>query len=187
MDSRFNFSETSLKGLNIIQHIPFHDKRGYLERLYCSEELTHLLTNDNIVQINHTLTRRKGTVRGMHFQHPPDAETKIIRCLRGRIYDVAVDIRNSSPTFLKWHCEILSADDHKSILIPPGFAHGFQTMTDNCDLIYFHTNKFNPQAEDGIYAQDRMLDIKWPLPVSELSERDCNHVRLSSSYSGVVL
>ena len=96
------------------------------------------------------MTASRGTVRGMHFQHPPHAETKFVSCLRGEVFDVAVDLRNGSPTFLHWHAEILSADNHRTLVIPEGFAHGFQTLSDDCEMLYFHTAAYNPEAEGGL-------------------------------------
>jgi dTDP-4-dehydrorhamnose 3,5-epimerase len=164
-----------LQGLKLIQRNPIGDHRGYLERMFCEEELQSLIPGRSIVQINHTLTAKRGTVRGLHFQYPPHAETKIVSCLRGEVFDVAVDLRHGSPTFLHWHAEILSADNHRTLLIPEGFAHGFQTLTEDCELLYFHTAAYQPSAEGGLNAQDAKLDIRWPEAVIELSSRDAAH------------
>src|SRR3990172_421521 len=154
MSRRFEIFETPLAGLAIIQRTPIGDSRGYLERLFCAEELQALVRNKNIAQINHTLTARRGALRGMHFQHPPRAEVKFVSCLRGEVFDVAVDLRRGSPTFLHWHGANLSADSHKTVLIPEGFAHGFQTLTDDCEMLYFHTAAYQTEAEGGLNAQD---------------------------------
>ena len=135
MNSRFDLIATPLAGLCLIQRRPVGDARGYLERLYCADELAAIAPGQPIVQINHTLTVRPGVVRGLHFQRPPHAEIKLVTCLRGAVFDVAVDLRANSPTFLHWHAEILSADNHRSLAIPQGFAHGFQTLTDNCEML----------------------------------------------------
>lgn len=185
MSSRFDPLETSISGLTLVQRKPIGDSRGYLERLFCATELQTLLPGKGILQINHTLTAKCGTVRGMHFQHPPHAETKFVSCLRGEVFDVAVDLRQGSPTFLRWHGEILSADNHRSLLIPEGFAHGFQTLTENCEMLYFHTAIYEPRAEDGLNARDPGLDIRWPQPVAELSPRDSILPLLTSSFSGI--
>ena len=187
MISRFEHIATPLAGLLLIQRKPLGDARGYLERLYCAEELHALAPGQAIVQINHTLTVKRGTVRGLHFQRPPHAETKIVSCLRGEVFDVAVDLRKDSPTFLHWHAEILSADNHKSLAIPEGFAHGFQTLTPDCEMLYFHTATYHPEAEDALNVTDPRLAIRWPLAITELSPRDAAHPLLSPNFKGVSL
>ena len=176
--SRFTLIETPLSGLTLLQRHPIGDQRGYLERLFCREELAAIIGGRAIIQINHTLTARSGTIRGMHFQRAPHAEMKLVTCLHGEVFDVAVDLRRDSPTFLHWHAEHLGADNHRTLVIPEGFAHGFQTLTDDCELIYLHTALYNPAAEGGLNALDPRLAIGWPLPVTEISERDRNHALL---------
>ncbi len=124
-------------------------------------------------------------MRGLHFQHPPDAETKFVHCLRGEVCDVAVDLRRGSPTFLRWHAELLSADNHRTFVIPEGFAHGFQTLADDCEMLYFHTAGYRQEAEGGLNAQDPRLAIRWPLPVAGLSPRDAEHAPLAADFAGV--
>lgn len=187
MSTRFEILETPLPGLRILQRKPIGDSRGYLERLFCSEELQMLALGKHIAQVNHTLTALRGTVRGMHFQRPPHAEIKFVSCLRGEVFDVAVDLRHNSPTFLRWHAELLSADNHKTLVIPEGFAHGFQTLTDNCEMLYFHTHTYQPDAEGGLNAQDPHLAIQWPLPVGGVSPRDAGHPFLDENFSGMTL
>lgn len=186
MSTRFDILPTPIAGLRVLQRKPISDNRGYLERLFCAEELQAVIPGKHIAQINHTLTATCGTVRGMHFQHPPHAETKFVSCLRGEIFDVAVDLRHNSPTFLHWYAERLSADNHKTLVIPEGFAHGFQTLTDDCEMLYFHTAAYQSGAEGGVNAQDPRLAIQWPLSVAELSPRDAAHPFLSNAFSGVV-
>ena len=187
MSARFDIRDTLLSGLRILQRKPIGDSRGYLERLFCSEELQALAPGRHIAQINHTLTASRGTVRGMHFQRPPHAEIKFVSCLRGEVFDVAVDLRHNSQTFLRWHAELLSADNHKTLVIPEGFAHGFQTLTDDCEMLYFHTAAFQPGAEGGLNAQDPWLAIQWPLPVAGLSPRDASHPFLDDNFAGLTL
>ena len=122
MNSRFDVLDTPLQRLKLIQRRPIGDQRGSLERMFCAEELRSPILGKCIVQINRTLTTKRGTVRGLHFQYPPHAEAKVVSCLHGEVFDVAVDLRAGSPTFLHWHAEILSAGNHKSLLIPEGFA-----------------------------------------------------------------
>jgi dTDP-4-dehydrorhamnose 3,5-epimerase len=141
----------------------------------------------SIAQINHTITRKKGAVRGLHFQHPPHAETKVVSCLRGEIFDVAVDLRSGSPTFLQWHGEILSAGNRKSMLIPEGYAHGFQALTEDCELIYLHTAAYHPEAEGALNVADPRLNIAWPLPFVDLSDRDRSHPLIDKIFHGIDL
>ncbi|MDE2060437.1 MAG: dTDP-4-dehydrorhamnose 3,5-epimerase family protein [candidate division NC10 bacterium] len=187
MSDRFDILETPLRGLKLIQRTPIRDSRGYLERLFCAEDLQSLISCKAIVQINHTLTTRHGTVRGMHFQRPPHAETKFVTCLRGEVFDVAVDLRQGSPTFLRWHAEILSTGNHKTLMIPEGFAHGFQTLTEDCEMLYFHTAAYQPGAECGLNAKDPRLNIRWPEAITELSPRDAAHPLVTENFSGVTV
>jgi dTDP-4-dehydrorhamnose 3,5-epimerase len=140
-----------------------------------------------IAQINHTLTRRVGAVRGMHFQWPPHAETKLVSCLRGEVFDVAVDLRRHSPTFLQWHAEVLSPANQRSFLIPEGFAHGFQALAADCELVYVHSAPYVPEAEGAVSVRDPGLKIAWPLAISELSERDGRHPFLTPQFEGIDL
>jgi dTDP-4-dehydrorhamnose 3,5-epimerase len=187
MTARFEIIDTPLAGLRVLQRKPLGDSRGFLERMYCTEELQALLPGKYIVQINHTLTAQQGTVRGMHYQLPPHAETKLVSCLRGEVFDVAVDLRAGSPTFLQWHAEILSAGNHKTLVIPEGFAHGFQTLSEDCEMLYFHTTAYHPAAERGLSSTDPRLAIAWPLPVHGQSPRDLAHALIDASYTGVAL
>lgn len=185
--SRFDFFPTPLQDLSVVQQRAVEDQRGFLSRLFCADEFREIGLKKSIVQINHTLTRKQGTVRGLHFQYPPYAENKLISCLQGEIFDVAVDLRCNSPTFLRWHGVRLSAQNHQSLFIPEGFAHGFQTLTADCELIYLHTAVYQPEAEGALNAADPKLDIDWPLAISELSERDRNHKMIGSEFQGVSL
>jgi dTDP-4-dehydrorhamnose 3,5-epimerase len=187
MSIRFDILDMPIKGLMLLQRKPIGDHRGYLERMFCSEELKSLIPGKSLVQINHTLTANRGTVRGMHFQHSPHAETKLISCMRGEVFDVAVDLRRDSPSFLHWHAEILSADNHKTLVVPDGFAHGFQTLTKDCELLYLHTSAYHEDAEGGLNARDPSLDIKWPLPIAEQSTRDAAHPFVSEDFGGVAV
>jgi dTDP-4-dehydrorhamnose 3,5-epimerase len=187
MTSRFEIQTTPLLGLKVILRKPLGDNRGYLERMYCVDELRDVFGNRSIVQINHTLTQNKGTVRGMHFQYAPHAEMKLVSCLRGSVFDVAIDLRRDSPTFLQWYSEILSDDNHKTFAIPEGFAHGFQTLTNDCEMLYLHTSAYVQDAESGLNPNDPKLGIKWSLPISEISSRDSNHALISDDFKGVIL
>lgn len=185
MSSRFAFRETALSGLLVVDRLPVGDSRGFLERMFCEDDLAGPLAGRRITQINRTLTSNKGVVRGMHMQLAPHAEIKIVSCLRGEIFDVAVDVRQGSPTFLQWHGEILSADNHRSLFIPEGFAHGFQTLTESCELMYFHTHSYTAGAEFALNATDPLVDIQWPLAIAERSQRDVSHPYMNQTFSGV--
>jgi dTDP-4-dehydrorhamnose 3,5-epimerase len=184
MSTRFEIIDTSLYGLRIIQRKPIGDRRGYLERLFCSDEFEAFSAGKPIVQINHTFTAIRGTVRGMHFQRPPYAEIKFVSCMRGEVFDVAVDLRHNSSTFLHWHAEVLTSDNHKSLVIPEGFAHGFQTLTNDCELLYFQTAAYKPETEGGLHVKDSQVGIAWPLPVVGLSQRDTEHPFVSNGFKG---
>jgi dTDP-4-dehydrorhamnose 3,5-epimerase len=187
MSTRFDLVDTPLEGLRVIQRKPCSDHRGYLERMYCESEIGTFLQGRTIAQINRTLTMKRGALRGMHFQFPPYAETKVVNCIRGEVFDVAVDLRHGSPTFLRWHGEVLSAVNHRTLLIPEGFAHGFQTLTEDCELLYFHTAMWNSGAEGGLNPHDSELNISWPLPATEISPRDAAHPVVTPEFVGVRL
>ena len=183
--SRFDFIKTPLSGLKVVQRKAIEDHRGFFSRFYCAEEFSQAGVNKPIAQINQSFTCKIGAVRGLHFQYPPYAETKIVSCVQGEIYDVAVDIRYESPTFLHWHGEILSAENQRSLIIPEGFAHAFQTMTENCELIYLSTAPYSHDTEGALNVKDDSLAITWPLPISDLSERDAQHPFIKPSFKGV--
>jgi dTDP-4-dehydrorhamnose 3,5-epimerase len=185
MSPRFEFIETALAGLYRVDRKPITDVRGFFSRFYCAEEFEQIGLNRPIAQMNHTLTMKKGAVRGMHFQYSPYTETKIITCIKGEVLDVAVDIRKGSPTFLQWHAERLSAKNQSSLYIPDGFAHGFQALTESCQLLYLHTNIYHPDAEGALNAQDPKLNINWLLEITEMSERDHNHPMLKTDFKGI--
>lgn len=179
--------DTQLAGLKIAQSVPHRDARGAFTRFFCAEELAPVLGERRIVQINHSRTSSVGAVRGMHFQHPPHAEMKMIRCLRGRVVDVAVDVRAGSATFLQWHAQELAQDDAQMLIIPEGFAHGFQVLEPESELLYLHTAFYNPSSEGGLRHDDPRLAITWPLPPQDLSPRDLSHPLLGADFTGVAL
>lgn len=185
--SRFDFIPTPLKGLTLVQRKVLEDHRGFLSRFYCADEFGAAGIVKAVAQINHTFTRSKGAVRGLHFQYPPHAETKLVSCLQGEIFDVAVDLRRDSPTFLQWHCAVLSAQNHQSLLIPEGFAHGFQALSEDCELIYLHTAAYQPESEGALNIADPKLGIAWPLTITEISERDRNHKMIEQNFQGITL
>jgi dTDP-4-dehydrorhamnose 3,5-epimerase len=184
MTVRLSVEPTPLTGLAVVQRHPIADSRGFFERLFCDEDLSTWLRGRSVRQVSRSRTVDVGAVRGLHFQLSPNAEAKIVQCLRGRVFDVAVDIRRSSPTFLQWHCEELSAENHRGLLIPEGFAHGFQTLENDCELLYLITAPHAPLAEGGLHVNDPQLAIRWPLPVSGLSARDASFPLVTSSFRG---
>lgn len=185
--SRFTVTDLPLNGIKLVERQRLGDNRGFLSRLFCSDELAAAGWVRPIAQINHTYTAVRGTVRGMHFQHPPYAEMKLVNCIRGEVWDVAVDMRTSSPTFLRWHAERLSSDNCLALLIPEGFAHGFQALTDDVELLYCHSTAYIPDAESGLNPMDTRLAIAWPLQVTELSRRDASHPLIETGFEGVRL
>lgn len=187
ISGRFEVVDTTLRDLKVIERKPIGDSRGYLERLFCRTDLAPLIGARVIDQINHTLTSRRGTVRGLHFQRAPYAELKVVSCIRGAVFDVAVDLRRNSPTFRRWHGETLSEQNRRSLIIPEGFAHGFQTLDESCELLYFHTAAFVREAEGGVHPEDPMLSIRWPERITELSDRDRAHPMLMDDFRGLEL
>lgn len=184
--TRFSIVKTPLPGLITLVRQPLIDTRGHLERMYCDQELASVLLGKTIRQINRTLTVNRGTVRGLHFQRPPHAEMKFVCCLKGAVFDVAVDLRRGSPTFLHWHAERLTDDNHRTFLIPEGFAHGFQTLTNDCELLYLHTADYCPEAEGALNASDPQIAINWPLPITGRSSRDQAHPMLNDTgFAGI--
>ncbi|MDQ0572436.1 dTDP-4-dehydrorhamnose 3,5-epimerase [Variovorax paradoxus] len=183
--ARFSIRDTSLNGLHVVQRRKVEDSRGFFSRFFCADEIATAGFLRPISQINHTLTKRRGSVRGMHFQFPPHSEDKFVSCLRGEVFDVAVDLRKDSPTFLQWHAEILTADNDRSLLIPQGFAHGFQTLVDDVELLYLHSVPYAQSAEGGLSPTDPKLAIAWPLELTELSPRDAAHPHLTNDFDGI--
>jgi dTDP-4-dehydrorhamnose 3,5-epimerase len=183
--SRFEVIGLPLAGLKLIERQLVSDSRGFLSRLFCAEELAVAGWNKPIAQINHTLTSQRGTVRGLHYQMATHAEMKLVSCIRGEVWDVAIDLRTNSPTFLQSHAQTLSASNYRAMLIPEGFAHGFQTQTDDCELIYLHTAAYSPQEEAGLRFNDPSLAIDWPIKVTGVSERDQSHPLLTKQFQGI--
>jgi dTDP-4-dehydrorhamnose 3,5-epimerase len=179
--------QTLLKDAVVIEPEPFSDDRGLFVRVFCQQEFQDFLCGKYIVQINQSITRQKGAIRGMHFQWPPMSEIKIVKCLYGSVFDVMIDLRKNSPTFLKWHGEILTADNMKMVYIPEGFAHGFQTLEANSELLYFHTEFYTPDHEGGVCYNDPKIGIKWPLEVTEISDKDERYSLLVQDFGGIVL
>ena len=187
MGNSVNMQPTSIPGLVVFETTPHIDPRGAFSRLYCEDELASLIGPRRIVQINHSRIATIGAVRGLHYQRSPHAEMKLVRCLKGRVWDVAVDLRRESPTFLRWHAEELTPANARMMVIPEGFAHGFQVLEPESELLYLHTAFYATVAEGGLRHNDPRLAIHWPLAVAELSPRDAEHPLINSDFSGVAL
>jgi dTDP-4-dehydrorhamnose 3,5-epimerase len=185
--SRLGLAATPLRGLMCIERKQRADERGFFSRVFCSDELAAAGWQNPIVQINQSYTTHRGTVRGMHYQRPPHSEMKLVSCLQGEVWDVAVDLRHGSPTFLQWHAQRLSEHNGCAMLIPPGFAHGFQALSEGATLLYCHSTAFNADADAGLYPLDPRLAIAWPLPAERLSPRDAGQLLLTPDFEGVVL
>lgn len=175
---------TEFSGLYIIEPNLFKDERGAFCRLFCEDELKDIF-KFHIKQINYSLTKEKGTVRGLHFQYEPYAEIKMVKCIKGGALDVVVDIRKDSPTFLQHFLVELTEENQRMIYIPKGFAHGFQTLKDDTELLYLHSSIYTPSNEGALNIDDPLLNIKLPLNIINLSKRDENHPFLTDKFKGV--
>ena len=179
------FAATPIAGLWEVETTPHADERGSLTRVFCAQAFERVAPGLRFVQVNHSVTQKRGTLRGMHFQRTPSAEWKLIRCLRGRVFDVAADLREGSATFGRWHAVELSEDNQREILIPPGCAHGFQALVDGCELLYQHSEAYAPDREDGVRHDDPRLGVDWPEPVTALSPRDRDFRLIDAGFEGV--
>lgn len=178
MSRVLEIDRTPLAGLCVLRSKRISDHRGCFYRIFSAAELQEILDDRVIVQANVSVTHEIGTVRGLHYQMPPDAEAKIVRCVSGAVWDVAVDLRKNSPTYLRWHAEELRPERANALYIPEGFAHGFQVLQHDSILVYMHTAAYAPQSEAGLPHDDPALGIQWPLPVRNLSERDAGFTPL---------
>lgn len=176
------FTPTSLQGNFLITLNRIGDERGWFMRTYSKDDFAQIGLDPEWLQMNHSFTAEKGTVRGMHFQNPPFAEIKLVRCVRGKVWDVAVDLRKSSSTYLKWFAAELSPENNQMMYIPEGFAHGFQALEDNSELVYMHSQVYTPGAEGGLRYDDPLLNIQWPLAPKNISERDRSHPLITDQY-----
>jgi len=177
-------NNTPIEGVMEFVRNPMSDSRGLFQRIYCTDLLLGLLGGKNIKQINHSVTSEAGVIRGMHMQLGASAEYKIISCISGEVFDVALDLRRSSRTFLKWHSIILAPGKYNSLLIPPGVAHGFQSLEENSELLYLHTENYSPNDEFGVSFLDPRVNIKWPLLPTQISDRDLSFKNLSNKFLG---
>lgn len=169
------FHNTSIGGAFEIDVEPICDQRGFFARSWCQEEFGAVGLNSRLVQCNVSYSKKKGTLRGMHFQHPPYEEVKLVRCVRGAIYDVVLDLRRSSPTFKKWVAAVLNADKHNMIYVPEGCAHGFLTLEDDTEVFYQMSEFYDEKAASGVRWNDPAFQIVWPSAIEVISERDRNY------------
>ena len=177
--------ETNLTDVVLVETTPFIDPRGEFVRWFCNSELLSIIGERRIVQINFSLTKKTGSLRGMHFQYAPYAEMKLVRSVGGRIWDVVIDLRKKSPTFLKWIAEELSEEKGNMIVIPEGCAHGFQTLSENCKILYLHTEYYHPESIGRVSYKDPRFGIPWPHPVTDISIPDENQNFLDDTFSGL--
>jgi dTDP-4-dehydrorhamnose 3,5-epimerase len=176
-------TKLSIQGAYELTFPVFSDERGELSRIYCQEGLSHAI-DSHIKQINLSTSYKKGTVRGLHWQVPPDSEIKVVQCVGGSVFDVIVDLRKDSKTFLSWIAVELSKEKHNAVIIPKGCAHGFQALTNNVQMIYYHTANFNPISERSVHYTSEHLAIKWPLPISAVSDKDESASPITSGFLG---
>lgn len=175
------FEETKLKGAFVIRINQITDERGFFGRSWCKKEMEEHGLNGNVVQSNTSLSKNKGTLRGMHYQKHPYEETKLIRCTNGAIYDVIIDLRKDSDTYLQWYGIELTDANYTMLYVPEKFAHGFVTLKDNSEVTYLVTEYYTPGAEAGLRYDDPHLKIAWPLQIAFISEKDKNHPDFNGS------
>lgn len=169
------FRELPLQGAYIVELQPRGDERGFFARLFCEREFAERGLSHSFVQVNDSYSRQAGTLRGMHYQLAPKQETKLVRCIAGRVWDVIVDLRSGSATYGRWHGEELSAENRAMMYVPKGFAHGFISLEEETELVYFVDEFYSPELERGLRWNDPAFAIEWPMRPSVISERDQAH------------
>ena len=179
------FNPLSLHGAFTIDVQPFQDNRGFFTRTFCEREFAEHKLEQHFVQANHSGSHGKGVIRGMHFQHAPFCEVKLVKCIAGAIFDVIVDIRAGSPTFLQWVGVELSTENKRMMYVPKGFAHGFQSLSEYSEITYMVSAFYNKEMEGGLKYDDPAINIEWPLPVSLVSDKDLNILLLDVDFKGI--
>ena len=169
------FTETALPGVYLIDIEPLDDDRGFFARLWCRDELARKGLSTDVAQVSVSFNRRRGTLRGMHYQVAPHEEVKLVRCTRGAIYDVVVDLRPDSPTFRRWMSAELTVDNRRTLYVPKGVAHGFQTLTDDAEVLYQISEFHHPESARGVRWDDAAFGIRWPDRAPILSGRDSGY------------
>ena len=185
--NRFQGFETPLAGVWRIERSLIADARGFLGRLFCAEELSAYGWIWPIAQINHALTEKSGTVRGMHFQQPPHAEAKLVSCVKGSVWDVVIDLRRDSLTYMRWTAHVISAINQCALLIPPGCAHGFQSLEDRSELLYCHSHPYVADADAALNPQDPTLASPWPQTITLISDKDRQRPLLNKTFQGLII
>jgi dTDP-4-dehydrorhamnose 3,5-epimerase len=178
-------TETTLKGSYVLRLEPIEDERGWFARTYCKNDFLAIGHTKEWVQMNHSFTKQMGTIRGMHYQRPPYGEIKLVRCIAGSVFDVIIDLRSNSETFLQYFGIELSATNKKMIYIPEGFAHGFQTLSNDAELIYHHSQFYLPGVEAGLKYNEPAIKINWPLEITSISEKDNSHPFIDANFKGL--
>lgn len=173
---------TEIDGCYIIKPTKFFDDRGWFNRIYCENELNNFYPGIKWVQINHSFTLKRGTIRGMHYQKYPNQEIKMVKCISGKIFDVIIDLRPNSNSYLKWFSIELSSLNQKMVLIPKGLAHGFQSLEESTEIIYFHSEFYSPNNENGVLYNDPCFNIKWPLTPTLISKKDKSYTPLKLNF-----
>ena len=176
-----------IKNQKIFNLNNFEDFRGKLKRIFCINELSKKNLNFTVKQINHVIVKKKGTIKGMHIQLPPYSEIKLVKIIKGKIFDVIIDLRKNSKSFLKYKSFILDSSKDNLLFIPKGFAHGFQTLTSNSEIIYCHSEVYNPKKEFSINPLDKKINIKWPKKISSISLKDLNTKFIYDDFDGIVI
>ena len=169
------FTETNIEGSWVIDLNRLGDERGFFARAWCREEFASRGITADLSQANISWSQRAGTIRGMHFQRAPHSEMKAVRCIRGAVFDVVLDLRSDSQTYCQWHGEQLSSDNHRMLIVPEGCAHGFQSLEDDSEVFYLVSSAYAAESEGGVRWDDPAFGIKWPLPISEISAKDSGH------------
>jgi dTDP-4-dehydrorhamnose 3,5-epimerase len=181
------FQETALRGAFVIDLTPVRDHRGFFARTFCARTFRQRGLADVFVQTNHSATGRRGTIRGLHYQRPPAGEAKLVRCVRGSVQDVMVDLRKGSPTFLGWHSEVLSEGNLRMVYVPAGFAHGYQALQDASEVTYQSSAFYTPDLEGALRYNDPRVNIVWQVPEVIVSAKDASCPLISPDFAGVEL
>jgi dTDP-4-dehydrorhamnose 3,5-epimerase len=181
------FHETVMAGVYVIEQTPMRDDRGLFVRTFCAETFRSRGLADVFVQTNHTVTARRGTIRGLHYQRPPAGEAKLFRCVRGAVQDVVVDLRRGSPTFLRFHSVVLTDRNLRMVYAAPGCAHGFQALEDGVEVTYQVSAPYTPTLEGCLRYNDPLVNVAWMVPEVIVSEKDANCPLLTPDFRGVAL
>lgn len=179
------FTPTPLAGAYLIDLEKRGDDRGFFARMFCAKEFANQGLESNFVQMNNSLTAKAGTLRGLHYQLTPNAEVKVVRCVRGSLWDAIVDLRPDSPTFLKWFAAELSAENRTMMYVPRGFAHAILTLTDDVEAVYMVSNEYAPEHERGLRWDDPAIGVEWPISPTELSAKDAAWPDFDREFHGV--